>query len=868
MPDETVSGQFGLEDGDAWLRRLRGAGERTPQEPIHEYEVLEEVARGGQGVVFRARQPRTKRLVALKRMTAGALASRTGQARFLREIETTSTLNHPNLVTVYGAEVVDGAITLAMEWIDGPPIDRWAQTPEPKLLRDVLVAFLKACEAVRHAHQRGVIHRDLKPSNILVDQRNEPRVLDFGLAKVLGETDRPQAALTLTEDFVGTPAYAAPEQIEGRNDAIDVRTDVYALGVVLYQLLTGRLPHDVTQNLADLYQAIRFADVSRPSLHNQALNRELDAIALKALSKDPEERYPSVEAFIADIRRYLSGDTVLAHPPSAAYRLKKLVRRNKLGSAFIVLLIASAITSTALFLSAKTQRRRAENSALQAREQTDKVLAINAFLRDMLSSANPERTLGRELTVREMLDEAAAEIDAGALRDRPAIEAGVRSTIGQTYMALAQYDQAERFLRVAHETMMQTAGPDDPETRRTLSDLGTLAFKRGDLKTAEDRLRTALSAVESDPDGSPFDVAKARNNLGLVLHAAGRSSEAAQLFRAALSIYRSAPRSSKIEAAKTMDNLAQTLVAVGELDEAEALYETAAELARREWVYEHPRRATILHNYAWLLLSKGNLDAAEALFRELLPVFERVYDRGHPELIAATNSLASVLHRKRDYPEAEKHYRHALDEARRFLPEKHPTLAVCLNSLANLLSEQGRLDDAEPFYLEVLAVRRKTLDAGHPDLAGALYDVGWFHCDRDRPAAAIPLFREAVEIWRAQAPDREIDLAACLAAAGHALLRTDSPDQAETVLRECLAIRERALPDSWLTFSTLSELGEALAEQGQIAQAREAIRKALEGLAADTSTPPAILDRTKKRLEWLNTLGRLHLAGDSVLFNA
>ena len=333
-------------EGDGWMTALRRAEEPRGLGSIGPFELLDEVERGGQGVVFRARQPGTNRVVALKRMLAGSLASAATRARFAREVEAAAALDHPGIVTVFGTESVDRTPVLAMEWVDGVPITEWARGPsEHGAGRDPaqrLEVFCAVCDAVEHAHARGVLHRDLKPSNILVDRSGRPRVLDFGLAKWLGGEERDA---TQSAEALGTPAYAAPEQLlpgslgAGR---VDVRADVYALGVVLYEVLTGASPYGSRDtSLSELLRTVERVDPAPPSSFDPRLGRELDAVCLRALEKLPEDRYPSVGALAADLRRHLAGEPVHAAPPGALARFTKLVRRNPLPSAFALVLLVT-----------------------------------------------------------------------------------------------------------------------------------------------------------------------------------------------------------------------------------------------------------------------------------------------------------------------------------------------------------------------------------------------------------------------------------------------------------------------------------------------------------------------------------------------
>lgn len=331
---------FGLDTpGDQWMDELRLACEPRALGRIGEYELLDEVSRGGQGIVFRARQPGTQRDIALKRMLAGSFSTTLMRLRFEREVEAAAALNHPNIVTVYGMETVDGQPLLSMEWIDGRPISEWAR-PAAGLHRDpeqLLRAFLRVTDAVSHAHARGILHRDLKPSNLLVDAQGEPRVLDFGLAKRLGD----DADASKSGDLLGTPAYAAPEQLRARpgveaDQRLDARCDVYALGVVLYEMLTGQLPHAFDGDLVDFVQRLESNTPPPPSSLDPRLGAELDTIVAKSLAVERAERYPTVDAFAADLRRYLTGRPIEALPPSTTYLLRKLVARNRMTAAFLL----------------------------------------------------------------------------------------------------------------------------------------------------------------------------------------------------------------------------------------------------------------------------------------------------------------------------------------------------------------------------------------------------------------------------------------------------------------------------------------------------------------------------------------------------
>lgn len=353
-------------DDETWVRQLRGLMAPTAATKLGDYEFIEEVGRGGQGVVYKARQPGTDRIIAIKRVTAAAHGSSSFRTRFEREVRAASALNHPNIVTVYGCEMFDGQPLLLMEYIEGLPVDRWA-SPENRPMREpreVLGLFQRITAAISHAHQHGIIHRDLKPSNVLVDQAGEPHVLDFGLARILSPLSPDSVFATQTTGFVGTPAFASPEHFSTVADSVDVRSDVYSVGAMLYQALTGKPPFADQHRFMDLARAVELTDPQKPSQLRTGLNREIEAIVLKAMAKTKTERYQSMDAFAEDIHRYLIGQPVLAHPPGTVYQLRKMLRRHKLafGSAigFIVLIAAFAVTATALAVRERAARKDAD----------------------------------------------------------------------------------------------------------------------------------------------------------------------------------------------------------------------------------------------------------------------------------------------------------------------------------------------------------------------------------------------------------------------------------------------------------------------------------------------------------------------------
>ncbi|MHC4067723.1 MAG: protein kinase domain-containing protein, partial [Planctomycetota bacterium] len=362
---QTVSGQD--EPGDVHVPP------RPHTESIEGYEILSEIRRGGQGVVYEAVQKATKRTVALKVLLAGPYASPRQRHRFEREIDLVASLQHSNIVTVYDSGATrDGRHYFAMEYVHGVPLDAYV-SDKNLTIDDTLRLFQIICDAVNYAHQRGVIHRDLKPSNIRIDANGQPHILDFGLAKAAGADLTNGVPVTVAGEFMGTPAYASPEQTKGDPNLIDIRTDVYSLGVVLYEMLTGKYPYSVVGQMAEVFKNIAEAEPKKPSTIRCQINDEVETIILRALAKKKDHRYQSAENLARDVEHYLNGEPIDAKRDSGWYVLKKTLSKYKVAAlaatGFVLLLIGSAGVSTTLWLRADEQRRLAEVARAAEAEQ-------------------------------------------------------------------------------------------------------------------------------------------------------------------------------------------------------------------------------------------------------------------------------------------------------------------------------------------------------------------------------------------------------------------------------------------------------------------------------------------------------------------
>jgi tetratricopeptide (TPR) repeat protein/tRNA A-37 threonylcarbamoyl transferase component Bud32 len=704
---------------DSWIGAVRQAEAPLPGFALGRYEILEEVCRGGQGVVYKARDSRTGRRVALKRLLAGSLATASMRRRFERELEVASALDHPDIVTVFGTEIVDGVPVLAMEWVEGDRITEWAARGGVRPTRELLSVFLKVCDAVAFAHRHGVIHRDLKPSNILVDLSGEPRILDFGLAKHTQEAGGCGSA-SHSGEFLGTLAYAAPEQLRGGPGRADVRADVYSLGVILYELLAGAPPFEPRGGPAELLEAIERGEPRLRGGSGGSVDRDLEAITLKALSGPREARYQSADALAADVRAWLAGEPVSARVPGALARMGRAVRRHRIAFSFagtVFLLVAGfAIVSARLAASAVAARNAQAVALEHARRETAKATAISTFLQEMLAAAHPVYAPRSDLTVREALDAASLRIDPG-LGAGAEVEAAIRHVIGVTYHGLGLYDAAEPHLRRALEIRRALHQGDHADLAASLNELGHLMTSLGRYEPAEAHLREALAMYRATRGDESAEVATALNNLAKVVFMSGRSGDSEPLWREALAIRRRALGDDDLLTISSVSNLAGCLHGQGRLDEAEPLYREALARDRRLLGNDHTDVSDVLHNLAALLTDTGRHAEALAAATECLEIRRRVLPEFHPNTGIAYSRLGSACLAMGNAAEAERSYRDAIAVYEHSMPRRHPRVAAALRGLGQALAARGDLEAGEALLREALSIQLELLGEAHPETA-------------------------------------------------------------------------------------------------------------------------------------------------------
>jgi tetratricopeptide (TPR) repeat protein len=789
------------------------------------------------GAVYLAEQENPRRTVALKVIRPGSV-SRELLRRFEHEAQVLGRLQHPGIAQIHEAGTADlgggPQPFFAMELIRGAPLLQFAK--EQRLgTRQRLELMARICDAVEHAHQNAVIHRDLKPGNILVDPTvpgGQPKILDFGVARA---TDVDLQTATLRTDvgqLVGTVPYMSPEQATGDPDLLDTRSDVYALGVICYELLAGRLPYDLRRKvIAEAVLVIRHEDPARLSSINPVFRGDVETIVGKALEKDRSHRYQSAAALASDLRCYLADLPISARPPSVRYQLQKLARRHKtlvagVLATFVVVLAGGAVSGWQAIRATRAERDARENLR-QTRIQAAKFLAVSEFLQEMLASANPSRARGRELTVREILDDAAARIEGGSVRGEPEVEASVRATLGTTYHGLGLYDVAERHLRAALALRLAQPGEgteDVPGLRLSLADL---LHAKADYRGAAEQVEHALAEYRSHPEES-LELAHCLDIQAKLAYVAQDLAKAQALHERVLSIRRKLLGENHGSVASSLHNLAFLARARRTDQEAERLSRAALDVLRRVHGPDHPDIVAALNNLAEAQEGQGNSIAAEATLREALEVAKRVTSDEHPAVANVLWRLGSVLEGKGDYDAAEPLQRRALALRRKALGGEHPDVALSMVALARTLNGKGDNAGAEALMVETLELRRKLLGPDHTAVASSLQDLGDLMTDRRQYDKAEPLLREALGIWRKHLGQDHPDSLECQNILAITLQNRGKLEESEAVFQDALDRARRQFgDDSPRTAKMVNNLAGLLYRRGRKDGVESMYREAL-----------------------------------------
>lgn len=635
-------------DEQIWVGRRIGA-----------FEIERLIAEGGMGAVFLAKRAdeEFEQQVAIKLVKPGF--DRGGLlARFLQERQTLAALDHPNIAKLLdGGTTADGRPYLVLEYIEGAPLHRWVAEHQPSL-EQCLQIFEQICAGVQHAHRNLVVHRDLKPANILVTEDGVPKLLDFGIAKLL-ETSV-DGSETLSPLQLLTPEYASPEQI--RNEVVTTASDLYSLGVILYELLAGAKPYEVaTRARLEMERIVCEQRVDPPSRHRPGLASDLDAITMMCLRKEPERRYEGVGQLLEDLERTRRQLPVRARPDSWRYRAGKYLRRNRLPVALASLALALTVAGVASTLyQSELARRRAVTTS-----------RVATFMVDLFSNADPWQTGGESLPVRELLRRGAEDARRD-LAGEPQILGAFLATLGRVHLNLGDQDIAMELLSEADTLLEQAGRPDRELLGETLFHLGIAMRRMGQLDEAERVHRQALEHRLARFGEVSLPVASSRNTLALVLQNQGRLEEARTELDAALRTRRRLLDEASPEIAVTLSNLGALALERDDLDAARTLFEQALEIQRAAWTTDHPDLATTLNNLGYLDQIEMDLGAARARHEEALAMRLRVFGEDHPHTASSFNNLGLVFFDLGEFDEAAERFGRAASLARARLAEDHP----------------------------------------------------------------------------------------------------------------------------------------------------------------------------------------------------
>jgi tetratricopeptide (TPR) repeat protein len=753
----------------------------VPRRPerIGDYRIIKRLGAGGMGVVYEAEQSHPRRLVALKVVRGGAYVDETHLKMFHREAQTLGRLKHPAIAAIFeSGDTEDGQHFFAMELVRGETLSEWLRKRKSGALSTAelrlrLELFRKICDAVAYAHQRGVVHRDLKPSNILVTKESRSvtgaaggevpdiKILDFGLARITDSDLALSTIVTQVGKVQGTLPYMSPEQFKGVPEEIDLRTDVYSLGVVLYEMLTGQLPHDVSRGA--IHEAARIVcaepvkSLSGSWSGARRPDRDIETIVLKALEKEPSRRYQGVSSLSEDVHRYLCDQPITARPPSAVYQLRKMVARHRLGFGFagslLVLLVVLAVSMTVQASLIATERDRANHEAATAER-------VSAFLVDLFKVADPHETKGNTVTARELLDQGAGRLRQ-ELRGEPLLQARMMVTVGNVYQRLGLYEEARPLLEESLEIRRELLAPDDPVIADSLTALAGYHRFVGEYSEAQRLYEEVLALLRAARGAEHPDVAKALSNLSVVRWQMGHYDDSLELQKRALEIREAlsmAKRALQIkesrlgadhpDTAMTRGNLATLLRRMGDYAAARPLLEQSLAIREETLGPEHPDVAQSLNNLANLLQTTGKYVEARPLYERSLAIREKALGPDHIDVSQTLNNFAVFLVATGEFDTARLHYERALAIRERVLGPDHRRVAQTSNNLANLYRRDGEnLDEALELYERGLAIYEKALGTEHLEVGLILQPIAIVHFLQGRLEESLKHHDRAVRIF-------------------------------------------------------------------------------------------------------------------------
>jgi eukaryotic-like serine/threonine-protein kinase len=793
---------------------------RDAVERIGPYRVLMELGEGGCGVVYLAEQTTpVRREVALKIIKPG-MDTKAVIARFEGERQALATMDHPHVAKVFdGGATPTGRPYFVMELVRGVQITEYCDQSR-LTVPERLALFIQVCQAIQHAHLKGIIHRDIKPSNVLVTMHDGTaivKVIDFGIAKATQRRLSDLTALTVLDQFIGTPAYVSPEQTNPGSADIDTRADIYSLGVLLYELLTGCTPFaasDLQQDGLDrMRRRIRDEEPPTPSKRLTALDAEslthtadrrqstaarlikhiqgdLSWIVMRCLEKERSRRYQTSNEVVLDLQRYLRHEPVLARPPSLAYVVRKFARRQRVMFAaglacmfFLLFIVAFAIVTS-------MQARRIAAEKVRAEQQGARAETVSDFMLQIFDASQPMTSLGRVVSAREILDEAGRKI-RGDLRQHPEVRAQLLEAIGRAYRRLNLHETAVPYLEDALHIRRKLPAADGTKTAVVLIELSIALRAIGDLQRADALLREGLAILHQHRTERSDTYAKLILNVGRIQFLAGNLKEARKNFEESLTLYRELSGPSSPEVGGVLSQLSGVLLWQEDLPGAERAARQALEIFTATRPAAHPERVLVESRLGEILLLQKRINEAAPIFEQTLAAQRQLYGPHSEQVARVLDSLSQIRTAQGNLAEAEQYARRALDAHEAALGAEHSGTGLYRTALAMILVKRNEFEEAEDLTRHALATFEKTLPVDHQYVASAEYVLG------------------------------------------EALVGLRQPAQAEAVLTASMYRWERGDAPEWRAARSASALGEALYRQGRIKEAEQYLAEGYRALAAN-----------------------------------
>ena len=742
----------------------------SPPDRIGSYRLLQKVGEGGMGEVWEAEQEGPiRRRVALKLVKWG-MDTKEVLARFDSERQALALMNHSNIAKAYEAGATEeGRPFFAMEYVKGVPLTEYCDARRLST-RERLTLFVRVCDGVQHAHQKGVIHRDIKPSNILVtveDDKPVPKIIDFGVAKAISQRLTERTLFTELGQWIGTPEYMSPEQAELTGLDVDTRTDVYSLGVVLYELLAGTQPFDSTElrtaGFDEMRRLIREEEPPRPSTRvsslgdvsktaaerrrtdirglARTLRGDLDWIVMKALEKDRTRRYGSPSNLADDVGRYLRNQPVEAGPPSTTYRLRKFVSRHRVGvtagAALVMLLVAGVIGTSAGLL-------KAQREAEMARKAED-------VLAGVFGTLDPQHPMGRALTTRQVLDFGTERVNT-ELEGMPKVQARLLATLGQAYLNLGHFDEALPLLERSLSIRERELGGGHPAVASTYSTLGWVQYWLADFRGSRESFERSLGIRELSGLSTDAEVARSLSDLAFLEWRSGHFEVADELFGRALATIRSTDEANGLTAAEVYYQRSLLWINQGRYEEACEILNRALKIRRDALGDDHSAVGWVYHLLALCHRGVGDIETSVSYAQRALEIFERELGHDHWSVAFPVTTLADASRMTGDRDTARQYYERGLAIRRATLPPDHPDQRYSLIPFGEFLMEADEIDEAQVLFEEAVRVTEKTLGPDHPETAMSRVHLSLIDWARGNHQEALTGFDDAMKVYRKHLP--------------------------------------------------------------------------------------------------------------------